>query len=272
MPTGSRENEDLRRRRAETFDEIAELYDRGRRECAPEVVDALFAHTGLLPERAKILEVGCGTGQATLPLARRGCEVVAVELGANLTRIARAKLAPYPRIVVEHAKFEDWLPRENNFDIVLAVTAWHWLDPEVRFAKAASVLRPGGFLAFTSGGHAFPSGFDPFFIEIQECYEAIGCARLKSPPPQPDEIPDSRDEIEMSGYFEDTIVCRFLEVQEFTADEYIAMMSTASDHRLMETAKREYLFREMRRRIAMRPDGRIRKHNLTILHVARKKS
>jgi len=59
--------------------------------------------------------------------------------------------------------------------------------------------------------------------------------------------------------------------EEFTADEYIAMMSTASDHRLMESAKRDYLFAEMRRLISRRPDGRVCRHNLTILHVARRK-
>jgi hypothetical protein len=49
-------------------------------------------------------------------------------------------------------------------------------------------------------------------------------------------------------------------------------MNTASDHRLMEPQKRERLFAEMRRLIAARPNGRIRKHTVTILHVARRKS
>jgi hypothetical protein len=49
------------------------------------------------------------------------------------------------------------------------------------------------------------------------------------------------------------------------------MMSTASDNRLMQPAKRERLFAEMSRLILARPGGRIRKHNLIILHLARKK-
>ncbi|HEY4050269.1 MAG TPA: hypothetical protein VGM27_25680 [Acidobacteriaceae bacterium] len=50
------------------------------------------------------------------------------------------------------------------------------------------------------------------------------------------------------------------------------MMSTASDHRLMLPEKREQLFAEMRRLIHARPGGRIRKHNLTNLHVAQKRA
>jgi hypothetical protein len=133
------------------------------------------------------------------------------------------------------------------------------------------VLRPAGVLAFTAGGHVFPPGFDPFFAEIQNCYKAIGEARLEWPPPAPEEMPDAREEIEHSGYFEKPTVTRRVRVDEFTADEYVAMMSTASDHRLMQPAKREQLFAEMRRLIHARPGGRIRKHSLTILHLARKK-
>jgi hypothetical protein len=95
---------------------------------------------------------------------------------------------------------------------------------------------------------------------------------MKWPPPPPEEIRDARNEIERSGYFEKVRVTRRIWIEEFTADEHVAMMSTASDHRLMEPAKRERLFAEMRRLIQARPEGRIRKHNLTLLHVARKKT
>ena len=264
-------NDETRLARARTFDEIAELYDAGRREVPAFVFDDLFALSGIDPANARVLEIGCGTGQATLPLARRGCEIVCIEPGANLARIAREKLAQFPRVAVINSGFEEWQPQGTRFDIVLAVTSWHWIDPRVRYAKAAAVLRPGGFLAFTTGGHACPSGFDSFFSEIQQCYEEIGYSLPQWPFPPPEEIPDSREEIEQSGYFDNIKVARRVWTEEFTADEYVAMMNTASDHRLMPPEKRERLFSEMRRLHDTRPNGRVSKHNLTILHVARKK-
>lgn len=264
-------NDKRRLQRAVTFDEVAELYDRARRECPSQLFDDLFALSGMEPGEANVLEIGCGTGQATLPLARRGCHVQCLEIGSNLARIAQRKLQPFPRVQIANARFEDWEP-SRAFDMVLAVTSWHWIDPRLRYAKAAGTLRPGGVLAFTTGGHVFPPGFDPFFTEIQACYRAIGEATLPSPPPLPEALPDSRAEIEGSGYFEDLRVARRLRVDEFTADEYVDLMSTASDHRLMEPEKRAWLFSEMRRLINLRPEGRIRKHSLTILHVARKRS
>lgn len=96
--------------------------------------------------------------------------------------------------------------------------------------------------------------------------------RLKWPPPPPEQVADAREEIERSGYFHEVRVTRHLWVEEFTADEYIEMMNTASDHRLMEPGRRERLFAEMRGLIEARPGGRVRKHNLAILHVARQNS
>ena len=260
--------------RGRSFDEIAELYDRARRAYPEQLFDDLFALAGIEPSCANVLEIGCGTGQATLPLARRGCNLVCVEMGANLAKVARRKLAEFARVQIVNARFEDWDPGAAVFDLVFAANAWHWLEPDVRYAKAAALLRLGGVLAFafTFSRHAFPPGFDPFFTEIQACYEAIGEARISWPPPPPDEIPDAREEIERSGYFEDVRVVRYLRSDELTADEYIALMSTASDHRLMEPAKRERLFAEMHRLIDERPGGRVRRHLLTILHVARSRS
>ena len=65
-------------------------------------------------------------------------------------------------------------------------------------------------------------------------------------------------------------VIRQLWTEEFTADEHVALMRTASDHQLLEPVKREWLFDQMRHLIQARPAGRIRKHNLTLLHLARR--
>jgi SAM-dependent methyltransferase len=235
------------------------------------LVCEVFSMAGMEPAGTRVLEIGCGTGQATVPLERLACQVTALEMGPRLARIARRKLTGFPRTSMIETKFENW-ESSGGFDLVFAANSWHWFDPTVKYAKAASLLRPNGWLAFIITLHAFPSDADPFFGEIQNCYEAIGEGRMKWPPPAPDEVPDSRDEIESSGSFSDVRVARHLNLREFTADQYIDLMSTASDHRLMEPARRERLFAEMRRLIEARPGGRIRRHQLAILHVARKVS
>src|SRR5918912_2954256 len=96
-----------RRRLRATFEEVPELYDRARPLYPAELFDDLVSYAGLEPG-SRVLEIGCGTGQATLPLAERGFEVVCVELGAGLAAVARRKLAGFPRLEVVNAVFEEW--------------------------------------------------------------------------------------------------------------------------------------------------------------------
>lgn len=267
---GLPENEARRLQRAVTFDQAADLYDRARQGYPEQFFDQLFDMAGFDPRGADVLELGCGTGQASLPLAQRGCRLTCVEMGANLARITAQKLSAFPSATVINTRFEDYNPG-RVFDMVFSKDAWHWFDPQLKYAKAASLLRPGGVLALSMSAHAFPSDYDRYFEEIQESYKAIGEARIKFPPPPPEAMPDLRGEIEASGFFKDVRIMRNLWTREFTAGEYIDLMNTASDHRLMEPAKRERLFADMRRLIDARPFGRIRRHNLTILYAARKK-
>lgn len=261
------ERESLRR----TFDSSAELYDAARPAYPEALFDDLVALAGIEPGD-RLLEIGCATGKATRALVDRGFSIVCVELGAQLAERARRNLAGMP-VEIHNAPFETWEGEAENFNLVYAATAWHWLDPEIRYQKAHSLLRPGGHLAFWSARHAFPQGFDPFFTEIQEAYEAIGEGhRGEWPPPQPEHVPDAADDIEGSGLFEDIHARRYLWEITYTADEYIALLDTFSGHIAMDETKRERLCGEIRERIAGRSDPRVRRHWLAILHVARRKS
>jgi len=84
MSSADRKRERLR----VTFDQAAELYDRARPGYPPALFTDLAELAGVGPG-CRVLEIGCGTGQATGPLAERGCQVVAVELGAALAAAAR---------------------------------------------------------------------------------------------------------------------------------------------------------------------------------------
>jgi len=254
-----------------TFDQIATLYDHARPNYPEQLFDDLFA-LGSLGPRTSVLEIGCGTGQATRPLAWRGCRVVCVELGEKLAEIARLNLAVFPLVKVATASFDTWEPPGVHFDLVFAACAWHWLDPSVRYGKAARLLKPGGLLALVTGGHAFPKGFDPLFTDIQRCYDEIGEGFGTWPPPTPEEIPDERQAIEGSGMFEDVHVRRYLWTVDYTSDSYIDLLNTYSRHIAMNKSKRDLLYAEIRQRIRARPSGQVRKHYLSILHMARLRS
>jgi SAM-dependent methyltransferase len=222
-----------------------------------------------------LLEIGCATGKATLPLAARGFRITCLELGDNLATAATQNLAAYPDVKVIRTTFEEWEPEAGDrFPLVFAATAWGWLDPEVRYAKAHRLLDPGGHLAFWNAEHTFPRGGDTFFREIQDVYEEIGEGLSQALPPDakwptPDQLPDRCSEIAETGLFEDCRIRRFDWEVRYDAEAYIDVLNTFSGHIAMTEAQRSRLYGEIRRRLALRPDGKLRRHWGVVLHVAR---
>jgi SAM-dependent methyltransferase len=258
-----------RRRLRATFEEVPELYERARPLYPPQLFGDLVAYADLKPG-SRVLEIGCGTGQATLPLAERGLEVVCVELGAGLAAVARRKLAAFPQVEVVNALFEDWEAEEASFDAVIAFTAFHWLDPEAKYAKPARLLRPGGALAVAETDHVQVEGGDAFWPEVQADYDAVVPSEENRPPPRPEEVDDLRAEIEGTSLFGEVEVRRYLADVTYSAEEYIAVLDTYSPNRAMEPAKRERLFDLIRRRVEANPGGTVTKTYLFTLNLARR--
>jgi len=251
-----------------TFDAVADLYETARTSYPEELFDDVVTLAELKPG-ARLLEIGCATGKATRPLLERGLSVMCVEMGPHLARRARAALAGLP-FEVQVSAFEAWEGPPAAYDLVFAATAWHWIDPAIGYAKAHDLLRKEGHLALWNAQHAFPPGFDPFFSEIQEVYNAIGESHAEEwPPPSPEEVPDRAEEIEASGLFDDVQVRRYVWGQRYSVEKYIDLLKTFSGHIAMDEAKRQHLFDEIRHRISHRSDPTVTRHWLAILHVAR---
>jgi SAM-dependent methyltransferase len=251
------------------FEEVPELYDRARPSYPEEVFDDLVALADLR-EGARLLEIGPGTGQATASLAKRGFEIVGVELGAQLAEVARRKLVRFANVDIVNANFETWEPSGEPFDAVFAFTAFHWIDPALRYERSAEFLREGGALAVLRSKHVLPAGGDRFWLEVQNDYAAIG--QDDEPPPHPDDVEDLSEEVRASGRFGPVEVRRHLWDVMYSADEYIDVLETYSGHRSMPPELRERLYARIRRRIEARPEGSVTRTYLGILHVSHRLS
>ena len=262
-----------RERLRQTFNGVAGSYDRVRPDYPPQLFDDLIALAGLAPGD-HLLEAGCGTGKATLPLARRGFRITALEPGPDLGAVARRNLAGLDAEVIEE-RFEDWRTRPGDQPaLVFSATAWHWIDPAVRYRQAWRVLRPGGHLAFWSALHVFPDGRDPFFRDIQDVYNEIGEGLppgSQSHWPRPGELWDQAPEIEASGLFSVAGIRHFDWEQVYDAESYIGLLSTFSGHISMKRWQQDRLYGEIRRRLGRRPGHCVRRHWGAVLHVARRR-
>ena len=259
-----------RGRLRETFDEDAELYDRARPGYPAALFVDLAALSGIGPG-CRVLEIGCGTGKATLPLAERGCEILGVELGASMAAVARRKLAGFPSVQVVVSKFEDWPLPAEPFDVVFAATAFHWLDPAVRVEKAADALRVGGTLATVSTNHV-EGGDTQFFNEVQSCYERWDPSTPKGLRLQPATTfsLDSED-LDRSGRFEPAIFRRYEWDLSYSTSAYLETLMTYSGHRALPPEARTNLLACIANLIESGYGGRITKRYMTELRIARRR-
>lgn len=212
------------------FGLAAQDFDRTRPVCPDRLFDDLVRLAGLR-RGARVVEIGCGTGQATVPLASRGLAVTAVELSEDLAVIARHKLARFPSATVVGAPFEDWQPPAVPFDAVVAVSALHWVDPGVRYAKPYQLLRPGGTLAVAGCLWARPDNAGSFWTEVQADYRAVGYEG--SPPPAAQRIGPQHLPAEAGEHFAETASLRYPFQVRYRAEDYLALLATQSGTRAL---------------------------------------
>jgi len=65
-----------------------------------------------------VLEVGPGTGQATIPILKTGCAFTAIELSDVFSTMLKEQNKAYPQVTVVNANFENHPFPDNHFDLV----------------------------------------------------------------------------------------------------------------------------------------------------------
>jgi SAM-dependent methyltransferase len=247
------------------FDEVAEGYARQRPEYDPALVEDVVALSGL-PQEGRILEIGCGPGKATLPFAERGYAMLCLDPGPRLVALARARVQAYPRVQFQVTTFEDWPLEEGAFDLVMAASAFHWVDAVVGYPKVAAALKPGGaFALFRNGAVDDESNL---YAEIQEAYR-VHAPDLARPRPAESGVDGQRAELEATGLFHEVLVRAHPGQRTYTAEEYVELLDTYSGHRSLPADTREALSAAIRE-VILRHGGVITRHHVGRLHVARK--
>ncbi|MGH8983717.1 MAG: class I SAM-dependent methyltransferase [Acidimicrobiia bacterium] len=212
------------------FGEVAERYDRARPTYPGELVGDVAVVLGL-PAWARVLEIGSGTGKATVLWADAGYEVVCLEPSEEMAAVARANLAGHENIVIEPVGLEEWPVAPEAFDLVTAAQAWHWIPVEVAMPTAHAALRPGGGVALiwnweSEQPHALESEFD-------EAYRTIAPTLMKEP--LKERIGSTiMEQLDESPLFGPVTVRRYPWERTFTAAAYVDLLSTHSDHRMLD--------------------------------------
>ena len=220
-------NHSEREQRRVTFDATAADYDAVRPGYPVGMYEDLVTFTRL-PAAARILEIGCGSGQATLPLAKLGYQVTAIDISPELTVLARKKLASFKRVQIATTSFEDFVEEQDGFDLVIAATAMHWVDPALRFYKSALLLKDGGVIAIIRNTH--PRPLTGFFKDTSPIYHRLVPEWHDRNRTHADPGSEILTELEQSELFEQITDFKYQWTVNFTRDEYLRLLHTFSDH------------------------------------------
>ncbi len=205
-----------------TFDKIPEFFDKYRPRYCNELFQELETVCELNPEK-KVLEIGPGTGQATEPILKMGCDYTAIELGENFTSLMKDKFGCYQNFHIVNADFEKYGFPDDTYDLVYSAATIQWIPEQIAFTKAYRMLKPGGRLAMfmtrsdeTSANPSLKSEIDKVYDKYFRVKQRYHC-KLNY-------------ENVLNYGFENLQYKEWKNVRKLNANEYICYISTHCEH------------------------------------------
>ncbi len=205
-----------------TFDKNAGEYRRYRPGYPTAIAEKVVSILGL-HKSCRILEIGCGAGQATNIFSDLSPTQVCIDPGEKLLDECRACHDNMQRYSFECSSFEGYEDNPASFDLVYAATCFHWLKPGFRFRKAAWLLKENGGLAVFTNRHTKKK--EGFFSEVQSVYQTIAPELVPSTPSMP--MDEAAVEDNPLGLFHQAAYDREI---KYTSEEYVGLLRTFSDH------------------------------------------
>ena len=224
-----------------TFDTVADRYDKMRPGYPEALYRRLFDYSPL-DASCRALEVGIGSGQATLPILQTGCALTAVDPGARFCALCREKFSAYPRFSAVEGRFEEADFPPESLDLIYSATACHWVPEQAGYTKARNLLRPGGAFA-RFANHPFPARNNPpLRAEIDALYARFFPGGRKPLVPYGEDQAAACAARAAAYGFTDVRHFLFTRTRSFTSTEYLALLGTYSDHIALPVRSRTAFF------------------------------
>lgn len=224
----------------QTFDHATLDYEESRPLYPDALFQDLFAYCPVNHESC-VLEIGAGTGKATLPVALTGCRLTALEPGEHLIEFARRKIKKHPNVSLLREMLQDFECAPETFDLIYAATAFHWIPEAYGYRRVYELLKYGGTFA-RFAYHAGPdTGRPEMTEEIQRVYDRIPALAQKGIPFGQKQA-EALANLAFSYGFADAKVCMYQATRDFSADAYMQLLRTYPAHMKLEESERKDLF------------------------------
>jgi len=225
-----------------SFADIAGEYDAIRPGYPIELYKILATHCKLNSSGTKALEIGCGTGQATVDLVKYVGDLLCIDLGDDQIRIAKKALENHSNVTFRPLAFENLDFGKQQFDLVFCAQAFHWLDPERRFEQTSQLLKHNGHLALVWNIDSCINA--PLQERIDILYQEIV-------PSEPDyterqamftkDVEYTKEQMAECGFYANVSGCTYDNPITYDVNNYIRLISTYAYFRALESVVRNKL-------------------------------
>ncbi|MDJ0618424.1 MAG: class I SAM-dependent methyltransferase [Calothrix sp. MO_192.B10] len=251
------------------YSQVADAYNKAR-PCYPQEIISRAVELAQLPPNAKILEVGCGPGTATVGFAKLGFPMVCLEPSSEASQLARENCAQYANVEIENTSFEEWQLEVGKFHAVLAATSFHWIPANTAYPKAAAALKANGCLILLWNMLLEPRY--EIYQELEPVYQQYApfLARYEGRKKQEDNLRGLADIVMESGKFKD-LVSEYIDCKvTYSTDEYLTLLHTYSQCIKLDIQNRDALFAGLREKIEQQFGGSLQLSYLSACQVGRK--
>ncbi|HIK04196.1 MAG TPA: class I SAM-dependent methyltransferase [Trichormus sp. M33_DOE_039] len=241
------------------YSEVADAYNQTRPRYPQELIHRAV-ELAKLPQDAIILEIGCGPGNATVAFAQLGYSMLCLEPSLNLCQLAQQNCIQFPSVEITNTSFEEWQLEVEKFHAVLAATSFHWVSPEIGYAKAADALKQDGHLILL--WNMTPQPQYEVYAAFREVYQnqAPALGRYEQRETQHKQIIRFGQAVIDSGLFKCLVSEEFPCEITYSIDDYLTLLSTLSPYIALEPQQRDALFAGLRAVLA--------KHSITSIPVS----
>lgn len=246
-----------------TFDKIPEMFDKYRPRYCDELFEELIVRCGLNPDK-KVLEIGPGTGQATEPILKTGCDYTAIELGENFTAFMKKRFDTYSNFHIINGDFEKYLFEDNAYDLVYSAAAIQWIPEQIAFSKIYDMLKPRGYLAMFMTRSDESSLNKNLKDEIDCVYEKYFHVKQKY------QCRINYENVTNYGFTNFTYL-EWEKQRELDVEAYISYISTHCEHITLEEPYKTNFYDGIRDAF-MKCDGKMKIIDTIPLYLAQKKS
>jgi SAM-dependent methyltransferase len=251
------------------YSPVAQAYNQVRPRYPQEIINRTVEVANLTPE-SRILELGCGPGNATVSYAKLGFSMVCLEPSQAACQFARQNCAAYPKVEIQQTTFEECKLEPGQFNAVLAATSFHWMNPDTAYRKTADALCKDGTLILLWNMTPQPD-YEAYQIlhQVYQIYTPFS-TRYEDISTQEKIVNSFGQKAIDSGLFKDLVADHVLCKVTYSADNYLLLLSTLSPYLKLETSIKEALFTGLRSKIEENYGGNINVTYISAFQVMKK--